>query len=90
MAKLVDVLAMLVRKNFGHHIIGKSRDLSLLGLTFEQAYETVEARAHEADEGDFGSEGGEKGEVIVFRVNADGSKPSAWLVERTLPDGEPY
>lgn len=95
MAQLIDVLANLVRKGFEKNVIGKSRDLSLLGLSFREAYEKVEARSHGADtfstdRGDFGSEGGAKGEIIVFRVNHNGDKPSQWLVERCLPDGNPF
>lgn len=89
MAALVDVLAMLVRKGFADHKIGTSRDLSLVGLTFGEAYDAEEARA-EKTPGDFGTEGGEKGEIIVFRAEPSGRKPVRWLVERTLPDGTPY
>lgn len=96
MAKLVDVLATLVRKGFGPNIIGRAKAGELLGLTFEQAYKTVEGHDRRRSDGakydgkDFASSTGPKGEIIVDRMPRGDGGREPYLVERCLPDGTPF
>lgn len=77
------ILAWLCNRGFANCKIGTAKNTTLVGLTFGEAYDIVEARdasIYPQDIDNYTTETGDKGACIVARLSPNGST-TPWLVE---------